>query len=51
MYVGGSNYKFYCDVVVDYGVDNIGESDVLEVINVVVEDGNCCGLECGNIFI
>nr|CDP24152.1 Putative Glycoside Hydrolase Family 55 [Podospora anserina S mat+] len=49
-HAGGSNYKFYRDVVADYGADNTGESDASEAINAAVEDGNRCGLECGNTF-
>ncbi|KAK4181199.1 family 55 putative glycoside hydrolase [Triangularia setosa] len=50
-HVGGRNYKFYRDVVADYGADNTDESDASEVINAAVEDGNRCGLECGNTFM
>jgi hypothetical protein len=49
-YAGGKNYKFYRDVVADYGADNTGASDTTEAINAAIEDGNRCGEKCGNTF-
>ncbi|OAX79997.1 hypothetical protein ACJ72_05678, partial [Emergomyces africanus] len=48
--LAGSNYKFFRDVV-KYGADNTGKKDATEAINAAIEDGNRCGLECGNTFV
>lgn len=34
----------------EYGADNTGEKDATEAINAAIEDGDRCGLECGNTF-
>ncbi|EER40925.1 exo-beta-1,3-glucanase [Histoplasma capsulatum H143] len=47
--LAGADYKFYRDVV-EYGADNTGEKDATEAINAAIEDGDRCGLECGNTF-
>ncbi|KFA45429.1 hypothetical protein S40293_10065 [Stachybotrys chartarum IBT 40293] len=48
-YAGGDGYTFYRDVT-DYGADDTGETDATEAINAAIEDGNRCGMECGNSF-
>ncbi|KAK1963446.1 pectin lyase-like protein, partial [Colletotrichum sublineola] len=48
--IAGSNYKFYRDVVKDYKADNTGATDTTEALNAAIEDGDRCGLECGNTF-
>lgn len=40
----------YRDVVKDYNADPTGGSDTTEAINAAIQDGNRCGLECGNTF-
>jgi hypothetical protein len=42
-------YKFYRDVT-DYGADNTGKTDATEAINAAIQDGDRCGMECGNSF-
>ncbi|KAK4247523.1 glucan 1,3-beta-glucosidase [Corynascus novoguineensis] len=48
--LAGTNYKFYRDVT-DYGAKGDGVHDDTEAINAAIQDGNRCGLECGNTFI
>lgn len=48
--MAGANYKFYRNVVTDYKADNTGKTDASEAINAAIQDGNRCGLECGNTF-
>ncbi|XXG95201.1 hypothetical protein Hte_001461 [Hypoxylon texense] len=47
--LAGSGYKFYRNVR-DYDADNSGNDDATEAINAAIQDGNRCGLECGNTF-
>ncbi|KAL6885716.1 pectate lyase superfamily domain-containing protein [Trichoderma evansii] len=44
-----NGYKFYRDVT-DYGADNTGQKDATEAINAAIQDGDRCGMECGNSF-
>ncbi|KDN67309.1 putative 1,3-beta glucanase [Colletotrichum sublineola] len=48
--LAGPEYKFFRNVVDDYGADNSGDSDTSEALNAAIEDGNRCGMECGNTF-
>ncbi|KAI1771426.1 pectin lyase-like protein [Hypoxylon cercidicola] len=47
--MAGSGYKFYRNVK-DYDADHSGTNDATEAINAAIQDGNRCGLECGNTF-
>ncbi|KAK1974041.1 pectate lyase superfamily protein-domain-containing protein [Colletotrichum cereale] len=47
--IAGSDYKFYRNVQ-DYGATGNGDDDDTEAINAAIEDGDRCGLECGNTF-
>lgn len=47
--LAGSGYKFYRNVW-DYDADHTGNEDATEAINAAIQDGNRCGLECGNTF-
>ena len=47
--LAGDGYVFYRDVT-EYGASNKGDVDVSEAINAAIQDGNRCGLECGNTF-
>ncbi|KAL2167137.1 hypothetical protein VTG60DRAFT_1656 [Thermothelomyces hinnuleus] len=47
--LAGGDYVFYRDVT-DYGASNKGDVDVSEAINAAIQDGNRCGMECGNTF-
>ncbi|KAM7192998.1 Exo-beta-1,3-glucanase [Rhypophila sp. PSN 637] len=46
---GSSSYVFYRDVT-KYGASNKGDVDVTEAINAAIQDGDRCGMECGNTF-
>ncbi|KFY05268.1 hypothetical protein O988_00131 [Pseudogymnoascus sp. VKM F-3808] len=48
--LAGSDYKFYRNIVSDYGADCTGTTDASEAINAAVSDGDRCGEECGNTF-
>ncbi|OIW23586.1 pectin lyase-like protein, partial [Coniochaeta ligniaria NRRL 30616] len=48
--LAGAGYKMYRDVVKDYKADPTGGIDSTEAINAAIQDGNRCGLECGNTF-
>lgn len=45
----GDGYTFYREVT-DYGADNTGNKDATEAINAAIQDGDRCGMECGNSF-
>ncbi|KAL2198358.1 pectate lyase superfamily protein-domain-containing protein, partial [Corynascus similis CBS 632.67] len=47
--LAGSDYVFYRDVT-EYGASNKGDVDVSEAINAAIQDGDRCGMECGNTF-
>ena len=48
-HAGRDNYVFYRDVT-EYGASNKGDVDISEAINAAIEDGERCGMECGNTF-
>ncbi|KAK8029256.1 glucan 1-3-beta-glucosidase [Apiospora marii] len=43
-------YKFFRNVVDDYGADNSGNTDTTECINAAIQDGSRCGKDCGSTF-